>query len=240
MTNATITTHTKIGNSLQVERVVYLSWVPDRLEQSNQCVKDFWIKLRGYRYDAHNTPIKTVDPTHHSLQPPKAGDLVDTRISSPMAIENINDVTDVIAFLTDDYIFTEPHVSELSDLSQFVRRKRNEETAREKDAPESDEQKELAMWLIPVHQMSPPSDYALVAETSPDWWHELLDGNDYLRTDDKIGQEFKRQLHKAATRLLEHQRLGCEKCSHTHETGEKEKDIAHKKSWFHRLFRNPA
>lgn len=239
MTNVTIAAQTKIGKSLQVERVIYLSWVPDRRNQAKECVDDFWTKLRGYKYDAYKTPIQTVNP-HHPLTLPKAGDLVTTAISAPMAIENMKDVTDVIAFLTDDYVATEPHVSELSDLSQFVRRKRNEDAAREKDEPESDEQKELAMWLISVHQMSPPSEYAFVIDTSPDWWHELLDGNDYLRTDDEIGQLLKRQLHSAATRLLEHRRLGCVKCCHPHESGEKDEEVPRKKSWFRRFFRDAA
>ncbi|MFP3558673.1 hypothetical protein SB861_49635 [Paraburkholderia sp. SIMBA_049] len=214
--------------------------MPDRHGQANKCVKDFWIKLRGYRFDTHNTPLRTIDPIHHSLDLPKAGDLVNTQISSPMAIENMKDVTDVIAFLTDDYIFTEPHVSELSDLSQFVSRKRDEQTARGKDAPESDEQRELAMWLIPVHEMSPPSEYALVAETSPEWWHELLDRNAYLLTDDEAGEEFKRLLHKAATRLREHQRLRCVRCCRPSGSGKNEEGFQRKKGWFHRFFRDAA
>lgn len=240
MTNATITANTKVGNNLQVPRVIYLSWVPDRLEQANHCVTDFWTTLESYKSDVYDTPIKTVDPRLYSIKLPTAGDLVNTRISSPMAIENINDVTDVIAFLSDDYIVTEPHVSELSDLSQFVRRKRNELAAREKDSPECDEQKELSMWLILVHKMSPPSTYSLVAETSPEWWHELLDGNAYLLTDKEYRQQFKEQLHDAAERLREHRRRTCAKCCHPHETGGSGEAVPHKKGWLHRLLRKAA
>jgi hypothetical protein len=239
MTNVTITAHTKIGSSLQVERVIYLSWVPDRLKQADNCVDDFWTKLKGYKYDAYKTPIKTINP-HRPSMLPKAGDLVAAPLSAPMAIENMKDVTDVIAFLTDDYIATEPHVSELSDLSQFVRRKHNEQTAREKDAPESDEQKELAMWLILVHQMDDPMDYELVTQTSPVWWHRLLDGDEYLLTDAQFGQVFKQQLHTAATRLLKHQRLGCANCSLEHETGKKADDVPRKVGWLRRLLRVAA
>ncbi|MCP3705434.1 ATP-binding protein [Paraburkholderia sp. CNPSo 3274] len=237
MTNVTFTAGTKIEKCLQIERIIYLSWVSDRLGQADQSAKDFWVKLKCYPYDAYKTPLKTIYRPRQELKPPMAGDLANARISPLMVIENMKDVTDVIAFLTDDYIAAEPHVSELVDLSQFVRRKRIEEAAWEQGSSESAEQRELAMWLILVHKMSDPREYALVADTSPDWWHELLDGNDYLRLGDVSGETLKKQLHKAATRLREHQRLGCGKCCHQHGTAGNEPDVAPRMSWFRRFFR---
>lgn len=197
---ASMSAQTKVRNKTYERRVVFLSWVEDEPGLAYRCVSGVWTKLKGVSRDRYETPFSTRNPNHERI----AGEIT----SAPSLLEDLKDVTDVIAFLTDEYMSIEPHVSSMCEMSAFVQRKLAEQAGRSES---DDDAGGLAMWMLLVQKMD-LDYYALTAGQYKTWWHPLLEHGERLWTEGDKESQFRDQMHEAAMRLLGHHRTQCARC----------------------------
>ena len=197
-------------------RKIYLSWVPDDKGYVLNCVRMFRKKLEHYDCDQHGKGLSVLETPHAAagdIQPwsmPAGG-----RKSEAMRCQELDDVTDFVAILCDDYL-TEC-VKGVGSAGYELPKVLHSKYVWEEHAEDPSAYTTHVIWAAPAVKVNlrglRAGAFSFKEERYRRWWHYFKGETERFRTGPDEHHGLEDDVFEAIEALLQHHPSACHPCT---------------------------